>query len=150
MAARGSDFSHAVIKLAQANAVERGLPPDIFAVRSIYDLDPAADSAQLVVCCEVLEHLEQPEQALQKLAALANPHLILSVPREPLWSILNMARGKYWGALGNTPGHLQRWSQRRFVALVSRFVDVEEVRSPLPWTMLLARRKDQPGAGGPN
>ncbi len=34
-----------------------------------------------------------------------------SVPREPLWRGLNMARGAYWGALGNTPGHLNHWSQ---------------------------------------
>ena len=46
-------------------------------------LDPAADSAELVVCCEVLEHLEHPEAALATLASLARPWLIASVPREP-------------------------------------------------------------------
>jgi len=27
----------------------------------------------------------------------------VSVPREPLWRMLNMARGAYWKSLGNTP-----------------------------------------------
>jgi hypothetical protein len=29
------------------------------------------------------------------------------VPREPIWRIGNMARGRYLGDLGNTPGHIQ-------------------------------------------
>ena len=86
IAARGSDFSSTVIDIARANAAERGLPAEMFSARSIYDLDPATDAAELVVCCEVLEHLEHPEKALERLSALARPHLILSVPREPLWS----------------------------------------------------------------
>ena len=40
-------------------------------------------------------------------------HLLVSVPREPLWRALNMLRGAYWRALGNTPGHLNHWSKRR-------------------------------------
>ena len=141
IAARGSDFSSTVIDIARANAAERGLPAEMFSARSIYDLDPATDAAELVVCCEVLEHLEHPEKALERLSALARPHLILSVPREPLWSALNMARGRYWSTLGNTPGHVQRWSRRRFLKLISRYVDVLEVRSPLPWTMVLCARR---------
>jgi 2-polyprenyl-3-methyl-5-hydroxy-6-metoxy-1,4-benzoquinol methylase len=94
-----------------------------------------------VVCCEVLEHLADPARALALLARLAQPHLIVSVPREPLWRILNLARGRYWAALGNTPGHLQHWSARRFLALLHDHVEVREVRTPLPWTMALCRRR---------
>lgn len=138
---RGSDFSQAVIELAQANAQHAGVPPDVFNVQSIYALDPAVDGAELVICCEVLEHLEDPIQALAILVQLANPHLILSVPREPIWSLLNMARGKYWRHGGNTPGHLNRWSRRAFVELVAAYADVQVVHSPLPWTMLWATRR---------
>jgi hypothetical protein len=52
-----------------------------------------------------------------------------------------MARGKYFGTLGNTPGHIQHWSKNAFCALVSEYVDVVAVRSPLPWTMVLGRRR---------
>lgn len=140
--ARGSDFSSTVIELAQANALNRKLPVETFHVCSIYDLNPQKDAAQLVVCCEVLEHLEYPEAALQTLQAIANPYLIISVPREPLWSVMNMVRGKYLRHWGNTPGHIQRWSKQQFVALVSRYFEVIEVRLSIPWTMLLCRRRE--------
>ena len=61
---RGSDFSNTVIDLAKSNAFERKLSADLFKQQSIYDLQPEQDSADLIVCCEVLEHLEQPEEAL--------------------------------------------------------------------------------------
>lgn len=137
--ARGTDFSGRVIEMAQANAAERGLSADVFAVRSIYDLEPGRDGADLVVCCEVLEHLEDPARGLRALAEVARGHLIVSVPREPIWRLLNLARGKYIGDLGNTPGHLQHWSKRSFIAFMQARFDVVEVRQPLPWTMLLCR-----------
>jgi SAM-dependent methyltransferase len=140
IATRGSDFSEAVIKLARANACEREVPPEAFQVCSIYDLSPASDAAELVVCCEVLEHLENPLDGLARLQSVASPYLIISVPCEPLWSILNLARCKYWSNLGNTPGHVQRWSRRQFVRLVARYFEIEDVRTPVPWTMLLCRR----------
>ncbi|TPI38565.1 class I SAM-dependent methyltransferase [Mesorhizobium sp. B3-1-9] len=139
--ARGTDFSRQVIDMAKANARGRDMDPGRFAVRSIYDVVAERDSADLIVCCEVMEHLEKPQQALQALQRITTSDLILSVPREPLWRILNLARGKYVSALGNTPGHLQHWSQGSFVSLASQFFEVVEVVSPLPWTMLHCKPK---------
>lgn len=136
---RGSDFSNTVIELANKNANDNGFPPGLFAARSIYALEPGRDSAELLMCCEVLEHLEKPREALRVLQKIAQKNVILSVPREPLWSVLNVARGKYWSDLGNTPGHIQHWSRRDFIGLVSQYFEVMEVRSPVPWTMLLCR-----------
>jgi hypothetical protein len=85
----------------------------------------------------VLEHVPEPEATLAEMARVARGHLLVSVPREPLWRGLNMARGAYWRDLGNTPGHVNHWSKRGFVSLLSRYGAVEEARSPFPWTMLL-------------
>ncbi|GAB2479686.1 hypothetical protein GCM10027082_33260 [Comamonas humi] len=138
--ARGSDFSEKVIALAQDNARARGLPPSMFALRSIYEIEPGQDSADLIVCCEVLEHLEDPRAGLAALQRVTTNHLIVSVPREPLWCALNMARGKYWSSLGNTPGHIQNWSSPAFIRLVGEYFQVLEIRKPLPWTMLLCKK----------
>lgn len=138
--ARGSDFSEQVVELARSNAQAQGIAAG-FAARSIYDLDPSVDDADLLVCCEVLEHLEDPEAGLQALSRIVKGHVILSVPREPLWRAMNMARARYLSRLGNTPGHLNHWSRERFVEDVSRHFDVVERRSPLPWTMLLCRAR---------
>jgi ubiquinone/menaquinone biosynthesis C-methylase UbiE len=88
---------------------------------------------------EVLEHVPDPEHTVSEMARVASGHLLVSVPREPLWRGLNMARGAYLRDLGNTPGHLNHWSKRAFVQLLERYGTVEEARSPFPWTMLLVR-----------
>ena len=88
---------------------------------------------------EVLEHVPDPEATVAEMARVASRHLLVSVPREPLWRGLNMVRGAYWGSLGNTPGHVNHWSKRSFVELLSRHGEVVEARSPFPWTMLLVR-----------
>lgn len=139
MQARGCDFSKNVIKIAKDNAISRGLPSSIFESRSIYDLDKSIDSADLLVCCEVLEHLEDPEAGLRALQSIPTQHLIFSVPREPLWRVLNLARGKYITQLGNTPGHIQHWSKRSFMQMISKYFEIVESSAPLPWTMLLCR-----------
>jgi ubiquinone/menaquinone biosynthesis C-methylase UbiE len=141
IATRGSDFSKIVIDMARSNARERGLPDENFVAKDIYDLDPGDDKANLVVCCQVLEHLERPDDALMVLQRIASPYLIICVPCEPKWSFLNMARGKYWADMGNTPGHIQRWSKKEFVKLAARYFDVVKVNSPLPWTMLLCKTR---------
>jgi SAM-dependent methyltransferase len=139
-AVRGSDLSPATI--AQARRCSAGsTPPIAFQVADLYRLDPDRDAAELVVCCEVLEHLPDAPRALDVLGRLARPYLIASVPKEPLWRILNVARGRYWSEFGNTPGHLQHWSGRAFVALLAQRFDVVEVRNPLPWTMALCRAR---------
>lgn len=137
---RGVDISPSVIEQARSHPDNRAHGAQ-FEVASVYDLIPDRDSAELVVCCEVLEHLEDPEAAVAVLARLARPHLLVSVPREPVWRVLNMARGRYLSDFGNTPGHLQHWSRQRFLSLLRRHVDIVEIRSPLPWTMVLCRAR---------
>jgi 2-polyprenyl-3-methyl-5-hydroxy-6-metoxy-1,4-benzoquinol methylase len=101
---------------------------------------PFADCEfDLATAIEVLEHVPDPEHTVSEMARCAERHLLVSVPREPLWRMLNMARGAYWSELGNTPGHLNHWSRRSFIGLLSRHGKVVEVRSPFPWTMLLVR-----------
>lgn len=100
-----------------------------------------AHSFDLIMAIEVLEHVPDPAAALSELARLSRGDLVLSVPREPVWRVANMARGKYLSALGNTPGHVQHWSRRRFAELVGSRFDVVRVCTPFPWTMVAARTR---------
>lgn len=104
---------------------------------NIFNLDPSRDSADLVVCCEVMEHLDDPQLALEKLHGVCRRYLITSVPREPVWRALNLMRGKYLREMGNTPGHVQHWSRAAFLALLETRFRIVATCSPLPWTMAL-------------
>ena len=121
----------------QAGWAEHRAPNLEYRVMQAENLPFADAEFDLASAIEVLEHLPDPEHTLGEMARCAGGHLLVSVPREPLWRGLNMARGAYWGSLGNTPGHVNNWSSRSFVSLLSRYGTVEEARSPFPWTMAL-------------
>jgi SAM-dependent methyltransferase len=109
----------------------------------VYDLQRSPGSVDLIFFLQVLEHLEQPGKALAEISRVTRGYLIVGVPREPLWRFMNMARLKYLSDLGNTPGHIQHWSATGFRKLIEReFGEVIAVENPVPWTLLLARRRD--------
>ncbi|MBV9837891.1 MAG: class I SAM-dependent methyltransferase [Solirubrobacterales bacterium] len=103
------------------------------------ELPFADDEFDLVAAIEVLEHVSEPQRTLAEMQRVARRHLLVSVPHEPLWRVLNVLRGAYLRELGNTPGHRNHWSKRGFVRMMERHGTVVEVRSPFPWTMLLVR-----------
>jgi 2-polyprenyl-3-methyl-5-hydroxy-6-metoxy-1,4-benzoquinol methylase len=97
------------------------------------------DEFDLVAAIETLEHVPEAEPAVAEMCRVARRHLLVSVPREPLWRALNLARGAYVGALGNTPGHVNHWSKRGFARLLSSYGEVVAIETPFPWTMALVR-----------
>jgi 2-polyprenyl-3-methyl-5-hydroxy-6-metoxy-1,4-benzoquinol methylase len=110
-----------------------------YRVEDATNLSFADDEFDMAAAIEVLEHVPDPERTVSEMARVAKHWVLVSVPREPLWRGLNMARGAYLKDLGNTPGHINHWSKRSFVSMLSRHGTVEEIRSPFPWTMVLVR-----------
>jgi ubiquinone/menaquinone biosynthesis C-methylase UbiE len=97
------------------------------------------DEFDIACALEVLEHVPDPEHTLAEMVRVARSWVLVSVPREPLWRGLNMLRGAYVRDFGNTPGHLNHWSKRGFLDFVNRHGQIEAIRSPFPWTMVLVR-----------
>lgn len=129
------DVSESVIAKAKEE-----YPNIRFDTGNIYEM--TKEGYDLVLCCEVLEHLTEPEKALWELERVTSEYLIVSVPREPIWRILNMLRGKYWADLGNTPGHIQHWSKKKFLLFLQKIeMEIVCVKSPFPWTMVLLKKK---------
>ena len=101
---------------------------------------PFADNEFDIACAiEVLEHVPDPARTLAEMVRVARRHVLVSVPREPLWRALNVLRGAYLRELGNTPGHVNHWSKGGFLDFVNAHGQIAAVRSPFPWTMLLVR-----------
>ena len=64
----------------------------------------ADDEFDVATAIEVLEHVPDPEATVAEMARVAKRHLLVSVPREPLWRGLNMARGAYVRDSATRPG----------------------------------------------
>ena len=98
------------------------------------------DSSFDLVCgIEVLEHVANPTAVLEQMRRCARKAILISVPREPLWRILNVARGTYWRDFGNTPGHLQHWSKTSLLTLLRGYGEITAVRAVTPWTVVLVQ-----------
>lgn len=92
----------------------------------------------LVICCEVLEHVKNYRKALNELRRISRKYILISVPNEPIWRILNMTRGKYLFDLGNTPGHLNHWSKSNFIKFIEKEgLVIIDKKYPFPWQMIL-------------
>ena len=131
----GIDLEDPVI---QAEWAKRTAPNLEYRIMKAQNLPFGDGEFALASAIEVLEHVPDPEHTVAEMARVARGgHLLVSVPREPLWRAMNMARGAYLKNLGNTPGHLNHWSRKGFVGLLSRHGQVVATRSPFPWTMLL-------------
>ncbi len=117
-----------------AVAAARALNPGMsFAQADLFALDLRDEPADLVMMLEVLEHLERPEQAVERLARWTRRAGLFSVPWEPWFRLGNLARGKYVKRLGNHPEHIQQFSPGTFHALLAPYFADVRVFSCFPW-----------------
>lgn len=124
--------------LEYARGLNKGVP---FVKGSVYELQFDDGSFDVVILSEVLEHLEDPQRALAEVERVSRGHVVISVPNEPIWRLGNMARLAYLGSLGNTPGHINHWSKKRFLEMITQVFDVAQVRTPFPWVAALCKKK---------
>jgi len=125
------------------DAIELGKkmnPQVIIKKGNIYELPYKANSFELVICTEVLEHLENPEKALLELKRVSSKYLILSVPNEPLFTVQRILRGKNILKLGAHPEHIQHWNSGSFQQFVAKQLTIKGAKTPLPWTMITAKK----------
>lgn len=126
---------------AEVADAARNLPWCDVQVGSAYEIPFADGSFDLVICSEVLEHVDDPARALAEIKRVTSKYALVSVPREPIWRALNMIRFSYWKDWGNTPGHINHWSAGAFESFVTTEFEVVRRQSPLPWTVVLARKR---------
>ena len=89
----------------------------------IYHLPLPSRSFDLVLCSEVLEHLEGVPAALAELQRVTRGYVLVSVPHEPWFRAL--ARLAVWLRLGPDPEHRQFWSALGFRRLMrERFQEI--------------------------
>lgn len=117
--------------------------PDIKITQgSIYELPYKDNSFDLVLCTEVLEHLEEPQKALKELVRVSNKYIVISVPNEPFFMFAQMVRGKNWSRFGNDIEHINHWTMFGFPRFVKKNSKVQILakRFPFAWTMLFLEK----------
>ena len=106
-------------------------------VGSAYELASLPGGYDLVMCCEVMEHLDEPTRALDAMLALRPKRLLLSVPHEPFFMLSNLARGKNVTRFGNDPEHVNHWGRRSFRELLETRLEVLRTTTSYPWLLAL-------------
>ncbi len=106
---------------------------------SVYDLHTLGKSFDLVMCCEVLEHLAEPDRALREIAGIGPKHVIFTVPHEPFFMLSNFLRGKNIKRFGNDIDHHNHWGKKSFRALLEKRFEVVELTTSYPFILVLAK-----------
>lgn len=131
----GLEYSEEAIKLGKQMFPELNLRQG-----DIYHMPYADNAFDLIICSEVLEHLENPDQALQELIRVSKKYCLFSVPNEPWFMLANFLRGKNVSRWGNDIEHINHWSSQKFANFVGMKLKVLKMKTPFPWTILLAEK----------
>ena len=113
-----------------------------FQCGSVTELPFPDGSFDLVMCTEVLEHLEQPETALAELLRVSSGHVLISVPHEPWFCAGNLLALQNVKRLGNPPDHLNHWTSGSFHRWIRRHISgwTPVFYRSFPWLITLLRR----------
>lgn len=134
----GFDISENALAIAKIRN-----PTFDFCRGDIYNLPVNKNNFDLVMVLEVLEHLEEPEKAINEIKRASKKYCIFSVPNEPYFKIMNILRCKNLNRFGNDIEHAQNWSADKFVVLLKKHFDVIDVKKPFPWTLVLCKKKEE-------
>jgi len=101
-----------------------------------------ADGFDLVIASQVLEHIPDPDPTFARLVEMCSGHLLLTVPLEPWFRILNLVRGRDLRRLGNHPEHVNLWTFSKFRSFVADHAEVVRAYRVFPFTVMIARSKN--------
>ncbi len=133
----GIDCSDVAIKIG------KDLFPEItMKTGDVYNLPYEDNSFDLVICTEVLEHLEDPKRALQEIMRVSKKYCLFSVPNEPIFKIANFLRGKNISRWGNDIEHINHWSSDKFTKFIGYDLKILVKKTPFPWTMILSQKNN--------
>lgn len=139
----GIDYNEVSLQLAENSKSQipnyKQIQNIKFQKENIYHLSFADKSFDLITCLEVLEHLQNYENALQEIRRVAKKYIILSTPHEPWFQLSNFLRGKYLMRLGNHPEHINKWNPGQFKKLISKYFIIKKEAYSFPWQIYLCQ-----------
>lgn len=107
----------------------------------IYDMHFEDNTFEVVICTEVLEHLEHPELALKELERVCKKYLVITVPNEPWFCLGNLIALKNISRLGNPIDHINHWTYRGFQKFVEQYLGVHcTYDKSFPWSIVIWKK----------
>ncbi len=121
----------------EALEVARQMNPDIlFEKSNLYDLPYKDRQFDIVVCSEVLEHLNNPEKAFLEICRVGK-NILVTVPNEPWFRLGNLLALHNVIRLGDPIDHINHWTFRGFQRFLKPLINEVEYgfdRS-FPWSI---------------
>jgi SAM-dependent methyltransferase len=78
----------------------------------------------LVMCCDVIEHVDDPDALMRFIVNCAKDWIVISTPDRDLLSRYRRINKFYYGPPSN-PSHIREWTMPEFGRYVGRFVQIE-------------------------
>lgn len=101
---------------------------------------PFADkTVDVLVGGASLATLDDPAAGLRELARVTRRHLVLAIPRDPVFRLAELVAAPHARAMGVPPGARRGWTAPGFIRLASTVGAVADVTKPLPWTLVWVR-----------
>jgi 2-polyprenyl-3-methyl-5-hydroxy-6-metoxy-1,4-benzoquinol methylase len=132
----GFDVSEDAVKSAKLL-----LPSADIKAGDIYD-SPFNDKLfDMIICAEVLEHLNEPEFIIDYIARVCKKYAIISIPNNWKFRAVNVIRFKFLPQKGNTPGHVNEWTKQEISTLLSRHFRIIYITTILGiWIVILCEK----------
>jgi ubiquinone/menaquinone biosynthesis C-methylase UbiE len=137
----GFDLDMRRVNLARKNLIQSNIDEVNLMVANLHKIPFEIRTFDLTICLETLEHVGDPEMALFEIKRVTKQYALFSVPNEPWWRIGNVARGKYWKTLGNTPGHINHWTKHQFHNFIGKQFTIIDTASPVLWNFILCKNE---------
>lgn len=110
-----------------------------FRTQDLWDFDhPPFD---LVIASQVLEHLPEPGLYIPKLLSLSKGLMLCTVPNEPYFRLVNLARGRDLLRLGDHPEHVNHWNAHEFRAFLEPYCETLNLEQPFPFLLYVGRAR---------
>lgn len=125
--------------LKRAIEIGRKIHPEITIKQgSIYSLPYKNNAFDIVLCTEVLEHLENPEKAYREILRVSKKYCLISVPHEPFFMLADLVRFKNVSRWGNDPDHRNHWNYLSFKKFLKKEkIKIVEYKAPFPLPLLI-------------
>lgn len=89
--------------------------------------NPPADSFDMIICSDVIEHLLYPDDLMMFINSMSCKHLVMSTPDRDV--IQDVQRKLGWEVAENGPPHnlmhIREWNSNEFISYMSELVTVE-------------------------